>query len=230
MRGFGSILWTAGAAGAVLSCYLVSLGVASSRAELERVETDIAMAMRDIRTLETEIGTRGRLSQLERWNENFLQLSAPEADQFAKNAYLVAAMARPETVDPIDSPVILASAPRYEEDISEDEGASVAPRLIQASYTTDVVTKPTKPAQTKSAETKSGPKKRAAEPAEAGPRASSPEPAHPRAPAPVTASTYAEAKAPPPPPTPKVETKRERAPTTGGRDPLAPLPTGGAGE
>ena len=62
---------------ASLSCYLISLRVASERAALETVERDIALVTRDIRTLETEIGTRGRLAQLERWNARFLRLSAP---------------------------------------------------------------------------------------------------------------------------------------------------------
>ena len=43
-------------------------GVASERAALEDVETEIVLAQRDIRLLQTEIGTRGRLAQLERWN------------------------------------------------------------------------------------------------------------------------------------------------------------------
>ncbi|MCJ7421632.1 hypothetical protein [Sphingomicrobium astaxanthinifaciens] len=111
MRGFGSILWTAGIAVAVLACYLVSLQVASSRADLEEVERQIALTTREIRTLETEIGTRGRLAQLERWNVNFLKLSAPQADQFAASAYMVAAMAAPERGRGYEGPVILASAP-----------------------------------------------------------------------------------------------------------------------
>ena len=58
----------ASCAGAALGCYLVSLRVASERASLEDVETRIVLAQRDMRVLQTEIGTRGRLAQLERWN------------------------------------------------------------------------------------------------------------------------------------------------------------------
>ena len=58
----------ASCAGAALGCYLVSLRVASERAALEDVETKIVLAQQDMRVLQTEIGTRGRLSQLERWN------------------------------------------------------------------------------------------------------------------------------------------------------------------
>ena len=85
-RGFGSVLWAGAVAGAALGFYLVSLNVASERAELENVETRIALAQRDIRLLQTEIGTRGRLAQLERWNVKFIRLSAPTADQFVERA------------------------------------------------------------------------------------------------------------------------------------------------
>ena len=67
-RSFRSVFMVASCAGAALGCYLVSLRVASERAQLEDVETKIVLAQRDMRVLQTEIGTRGRLSQLERWN------------------------------------------------------------------------------------------------------------------------------------------------------------------
>lgn len=95
---------------ASLSCYLISLRVASERAALEKVERDIAMVTRDIRELETEIGTRGRLAQLERWNARFLRLSAPKAEQFVDTGFHLADMTRPETRDAIEAPVVLASA------------------------------------------------------------------------------------------------------------------------
>ena len=81
-RNFGSLAMVASCAGAALGCYLVSLRVASERASLEDVETKIVLAQRDLRAIQTEIGTRGRLSQLERWNAKVLALSAPSADQF----------------------------------------------------------------------------------------------------------------------------------------------------
>ena len=82
-RGFKSVFMVGAIAGAALGCYLISLNVASERAALESVENRIALAQRDIRLLETEIGTRGRLAQLERWNVRVIRLSAPTADQSA---------------------------------------------------------------------------------------------------------------------------------------------------
>ena len=73
-RSFRSVFMVASCAGAALGCYLVSLRVASERAALEDVETRIVLAQRDIRVLQTEIGTRGRLAQLERWNVKVLAL------------------------------------------------------------------------------------------------------------------------------------------------------------
>ena len=110
-RGFGSVLWAGAVAGAALGFYLVSLNVASERAELEDVETRIALAQRDIRVLQTEIGTRGRLAQLERWNVKFIRLSAPSADQFVEGGFQLASLVAPQKKPAIEAPVVLASAP-----------------------------------------------------------------------------------------------------------------------
>ena len=110
-RSFRSVFMVASCAGAALGCYLVSLRVASERAALEEVETRIVLAQRDLRVLQTEIGTRGRLSQLERWNAGAFALSAPSADQFLKGSFELARLARPEHQVDFQAPVVLASAP-----------------------------------------------------------------------------------------------------------------------
>jgi len=110
-HGFKSLFMAASVAGAALGCYLVSLNVASERAKLERVETKIVLAQREIRLLQTEIGTRGRLAQLERWNAGFIRLSAPTADQFLEGGFQLATMVKPAPKTTIEAPVILASAP-----------------------------------------------------------------------------------------------------------------------
>jgi len=110
-RSFRSVFMVASCAGAALSCYLVSLRVASERAALEDVETKIVLAQRDIRVLQTEIGTRGRLAQLERWNVKVLALSAPSADQFLDGGFALARLVRPEPKIDLDAPVVLAAAP-----------------------------------------------------------------------------------------------------------------------
>ena len=110
-RSFRSVFMVASCAGAALGCYLVSLRVASERAALEQVETQIVLAQRDIRLLETEIGTRGRLAQLERWNVKVLALSAPSADQFLEGGFALARLVRPQPKLEIEAPVVLAAAP-----------------------------------------------------------------------------------------------------------------------
>ncbi len=110
-HGFKSLFMAASVAGAALGCYLVSLNVASERAKLELVEGKIVNTQHDIRLLQTEIGTRGRLAQLERWNAGFIRLSAPTADQFLEGGYQLATMVKPAPKAVIGAPVVLASAP-----------------------------------------------------------------------------------------------------------------------
>lgn len=109
-RSFRSVFMVASCAGAALGCYLVSLRVASERAALEAVETQIVLAQRDLRVLQTEIGTRGRLAQLERWNAKVLALSAPSADQFLGGSFELARLAKPQHQIDLQAPVVLASA------------------------------------------------------------------------------------------------------------------------
>ena len=110
-RSFGSVFMVATCAGAALGCYLVSLRVASERAQLEDVEARIVDTQRDLRTLQTEIGTRGRLSQLERWNAGAFELSAPAATQILQGSFELAKLTQPEHKVDFQAPVVLAAAP-----------------------------------------------------------------------------------------------------------------------
>ena len=150
VRNFGSLFMVASCAGAALGCYLVSLRVASERAALEDVETRIVLAQRDLRVVQTEIGTRARLAQLERWNAKVLALSAPAADQFLNGSFELARLTTPQHKVEFDAPVVLAAAPAPEpkkapigEADTDDAGAptSVAPRslLHEASFKTDKI-------------------------------------------------------------------------------------------
>jgi hypothetical protein len=142
-RGFGSVLSAGAVVGAALGFYLVSLRVASERAALEEVESRIAMTQRDIRLLQTEIGTRGRLAQLERWNVKFIRLAAPNADQFVDGGFQLATLAAPRKRPAMEAPVVLASAqvepeqPRMGGDADEPPPASrpVGELMHVASYT-----------------------------------------------------------------------------------------------
>jgi hypothetical protein len=79
---FRSVGWVAGVAVAATGLYIISLQVATERGRLEAVDRKIAATKRDIRQLQTEMGTRASLRQLERWNGEVLSLSTPGANQF----------------------------------------------------------------------------------------------------------------------------------------------------
>ena len=157
MKGFRSVYMVATCAGAALACYLVSLRVASERAALEDVETRIVLAQRDLRVLQTEIGTRGRLAQLERWNASVLAMSAPSADQFLSGSFELAKLTRPQHQVDFEAPVVLATAPAPErkpaiaEPGTDDAGApTAAPTqlLHEASLKTETREVPVKPVAT----------------------------------------------------------------------------------
>ncbi len=79
---FRPVGWVAGIALAATALYLVSLQVASERGRLEAIDRKITATKREIRQLQTEMGTRASLRQLERWNGEVLALSAPQAGQY----------------------------------------------------------------------------------------------------------------------------------------------------
>lgn len=89
-RCFKPVGWVAAVAGAALGCYMLSLNVAAERAELAKIERKIIATKQDIRALQTELGTRGRMAQLDRWNADVLALSSPLPAQFLDNAFTLA--------------------------------------------------------------------------------------------------------------------------------------------
>lgn len=108
-RGFKPVGWVAAVAGAALGCYMLSLNVAAERAELAGIERQIIAAKQDIRTLHTELGTRGRLAQLDRWNAEVLALSAPNSAQFLDSAVTLARFDKPQPTIEQRAEVHLAS-------------------------------------------------------------------------------------------------------------------------
>ena len=79
---FRSLAWVAGVALAATLLYIISLQVATERGRLDSINRQISQTNRDIRQLQTEMGTRASLRQLERWNGDVLALSSPEASQY----------------------------------------------------------------------------------------------------------------------------------------------------
>jgi hypothetical protein len=142
MSRFRSMGLAAGAAASVLSCYMVSLRVARERGEVQRIEQQIADAHRDIRDLTTELGTRGRMRQLERWNSDVLALSAPGASQYL-NGTVELASYQPVTVEAAPAVITAAvtTAPAEPAAVAKaipavevKSATHDAPKLMTASY------------------------------------------------------------------------------------------------
>src|SRR3546814_6431646 len=68
----------AGVMASALTFYMVSLRVSAERSAVEKLERRIAVNMLSIRHLRSELGTRERLPQLERWNADVLALRSEE--------------------------------------------------------------------------------------------------------------------------------------------------------
>ncbi|HEY0087115.1 MAG TPA: hypothetical protein VGB65_14550 [Allosphingosinicella sp.] len=148
-RGFKSVIWVGAVGAAAIACYMVSLQVATERADLTRVELQIIAAKRDIRTLQTELGTRGRMSQLETWNAEVLALSAPTASQFLPDQVTLARFDQPAmTLEERSAQVRMASAETAPEApavpvpviraAAPAAAASPQPMVRQASFTPDL--------------------------------------------------------------------------------------------
>ncbi len=111
-KGFKPVGWVAGVATAALGCYMLSLQVAAERAELASIEQRIIAARQDIRALQTELGTRGRMTQLEKWNAEVLALSAPTAGQYLDSELRLARFdMRERTLEETAAEVRMAAAP-----------------------------------------------------------------------------------------------------------------------
>jgi hypothetical protein len=118
---FKTVSLSAVAAAAALGCYLVSLQVASERARVVATEHALLSAQQDIRSLSTELGTRSRLVQLERWNADVLSLTAPKAGQYLAGEMQLASLS--------------TTTPAPNADASPDaSGLQVAPAVAQVAY------------------------------------------------------------------------------------------------
>src|SRR3546814_1124039 len=53
-----------------LAFYMISLKVSAERSAVERLERRIASSMMSIRQLQSELGTRARLPQIEKWHRS----------------------------------------------------------------------------------------------------------------------------------------------------------------
>lgn len=140
---FRALGWVMGIASAATGLYLISLQVAAERAKLETIDQRIAAAHRDMRQLQTELGTRASQRQLEKWNNEDLALAAPRAGQYLRNASQLAELTgNVPSVGPAEAlprAVLAAASTMRAMADPAAEAASPAPRLQRAAYIPDAV-------------------------------------------------------------------------------------------
>ncbi len=114
---FRPVVWVSGVATAATLLYIVSLQVATERGRLEEVDRQVSATRREIRQLQTELGTRASLRQLERWNGDVLSLSAPKASQYVSSEDQISTISRKNMGDVAAAPppvmaAVLAAEPK----------------------------------------------------------------------------------------------------------------------
>jgi hypothetical protein len=134
---FRPIGWVAGVAVAACALYMISLQVASERGKLEAIDRKIASTKREIRQLQTEVGTRASLRQLERWNGEVLALSAPTAGQYLSGEASLASVDRNRlgTASAPPPPVMMAV-------MADNADAPIVEKPLLATMTEKVPPKP----------------------------------------------------------------------------------------
>jgi heme exporter protein D len=127
-----SAVWQgAGVAAAALVCYLVSQSVAAERANVARLDLQIARAKNDIGKLSIELDARSRMGQLERWNSEVLALSAPTPEQFVADGVQLAALQHRDNGPdlPLNPAITSQMAPTHVA-YSPDTAAETAPAPV----------------------------------------------------------------------------------------------------
>jgi hypothetical protein len=87
-----AVCHVAGIAVAALGLYLMTGWVAAERKNVARLDQEIVRTKLEIAKLSIELDSRGRMGQLERWNNEVLALSAPKPDQFVADGVQLASL------------------------------------------------------------------------------------------------------------------------------------------
>ena len=138
---FRPVGWVAGVAVAATALYMVSLRVASERGRLETIDHKIASTQREIRQLQTELGTRASLRQLEKWNSETFSMSAPQVGQYLPGAHALASVDQDKLGDKPSAPPPVMAAISIVEPLEADAAAKPAPQPVMVA-----IAAPAKPA------------------------------------------------------------------------------------
>jgi hypothetical protein len=93
-----------------LIAYPISLKVSATRAELQKVEQQIAETRKRNRMLEGDIAVLANVRQLDRWNREYLGYVAPTPDQYLSGERALANLdrLRPPADSAPEAPVLMA--------------------------------------------------------------------------------------------------------------------------
>ena len=127
---FRPVGWVAGVAVAATALYMVSLRVASERGRLETIDHKIASTQREIRQLQTELGTRASLRQLEKWNSETFSMSAPQVGQYLAGAHALAFADQAKLGDKPSAPPPVMAAVSITEPLEANAAAKPAPQPV----------------------------------------------------------------------------------------------------
>jgi hypothetical protein len=117
----GSALMLVITTAVIVGSYTVNLKVSAERSEVENLKRSIVADSRRIRDLQAELRTRARLPQMQRWNDEVLQMSAPVAGQYLRSPVQLAGFVVPEAAPDVAvapaitravTPPTVASEPR----------------------------------------------------------------------------------------------------------------------
>jgi len=200
---------------------MLSLRVASERADLAHLQQRIVATQQQIRALQPEVGTRGRLAQLEQWNDHVLALTPPASGQFVQVAQLArfeshqdSALDGPADVQmasaeapsvPQPAPAAPASAPVAQHAIASAPAIAPQAPLRQATVQRASFTVAPQPAPARAQP--APPRQHAAAPARPAPAPVRSASAAAKTPAPTPVRTAsAAARTPPPPPSARSRT------------------------
>lgn len=134
---FRALGWVGGITVAATAFYIVSLQVAAERSKLEDIEGRIVAAQREMRQLQTELGTRASMRQLEKWNAEDLAMATPRAGQYLHSVSQLASLSDRAKVPTVSAPVqvaLVASRPKVDDTAPVTPAAPVA-RVQHASFT-----------------------------------------------------------------------------------------------
>ena len=120
--------------------YPLSLQVATTRSDVFQVERDIRRTRENIRYLETELGARASLRQLERWNADVFGYAAPTASQYLAGEQELASMHNRTLKGgmPVVAPVLTAMAATAQQSGAPAQGVPAIAQGLAISQRVDV--------------------------------------------------------------------------------------------